>query len=99
MLKPLLHRIILKLDEVETKTEFGIIIPEAVTERERKAVETGKVVSIGSTCFRDYGESLDIVKVGDRVIIAKYAGKEITDNDEKFVIVNDEDILCILNGE
>lgn len=99
MLEPVLHRIILKLDDVESKTESGIIIPEEVTKKERKAVEVGTVVAIGSTCFKDYGAE-DVVKVGDRVVIAKYSGKEVRDIDETvFVVVNDEDIICILRGE
>lgn len=100
MIEPILHRIILKLDDVETKTESGIIIPEEVTKKERKAVEVGTVISLGSTCFKDYGADADIVKVGDRVIIAKYSGKEIKDvDDTTYVAVNDEDIICILRGE
>lgn len=99
MLEPVLHRIILKLDDVESKTESGIIIPEEVTKKERKAVEVGTVVSIGSTCFKDYGAE-DVVAVGDRVVIARYSGKEVRDIDETvFVVVNDEDIICILRGE
>ena len=99
MLEPVLHRIILKLDDVETKTESGIIIPEEVTKKERKAVEIGTVISIGSTCFRDYGAE-NVVSIGDRVVIAKYSGKEVKDVDEtQYVIVNDEDIICILRGE
>lgn len=100
MIEPILHRIILKLDAVETKTESGIIIPDMVTEKERKAVEVGTVVALGSTCFKDYGADSDIVKVGDRVIIAKYSGKEVKDSDDQsYVICNDEDIICILRGE
>jgi len=100
MLVPILHRIILKLDDVETKTESGIIIPEQVTNKERKAVEVGTVISLGSTCFKDYGESADLVKVGDRVTIAKYSGKDVVDIDgTTYTICNDEDIICILRGE
>jgi len=100
MIEPILHRIVLKLDNVETKTEAGIIIPDMVTEKERKAVEIGTVVSIGSTCYKDYGADPNIVKVGDRVIIAKYSGKEVKDiDDTPYVICNDEDIICILRGE
>lgn len=99
MLEPVLHRIILKLDDVETKTESGIIIPEEVTKKERKAVEIGTVIAIGSTAFKDFGAD-NVIKVGDRVVIAKYSGKEVRDSDDtEYVIVNDEDIICILRGE
>ena len=95
MVKPILHRILLKLDNIETKTESGIII--AMDEkRERKAVEVGTVVSIGETAFKDYGGAPDMIKIGDRVVIARYSGKEIKDGDIEYVVVNDEDILVKL---
>ena len=99
MLQPILHRIILKLDDIEKKTESGIIL--AVDEkRERKAVEVGTVVSVGPTSFKDYGETPDIVKVGDRVYIAQYSGKTIKDTDGvEYTVVNDEDLICILQED
>jgi len=97
MLAPILHRIILKLDDIEEVTASGIVIPKDLIEKERKAVEIGTVVSIGDTVFKDYGGSKDTVKVGDRVIIAKYSGKEVQDIDNtKYVVCNDEDLLVII---
>lgn len=97
MLTPVLHRIILKLDSIEEVTASGIVIPKDLIEKERKAVEIGTVVSIGETAFKDYGGSIDTIKIGDRVIIAKYSGKEIKDvDDTQYVVVNDEDILVII---
>ena len=97
MLTPVLHRIILKLDSIEEVTASGIVIPKDLIEKERKAVEVGTVVSIGDTAFKDYGGSKDTIKIGDRVIIAKYSGKEIKDIDEtQYVVCNDEDVLVII---
>ena len=97
MLTPVLHRIILKLDSIEEVTASGIVIPKDLIEKERKAVEIGTVVSIGETAFKDYGGSIDTIKIGDRVIIAKYSGKEIKDVDEtSYVVCNDEDLLVII---
>ena len=98
MLKPVLHRLIIKLDDVQEVTESGIIIASDLIKKERKAVETGTVVSIGNTAFKDFGDA--DVSVGDKVIIAKYSGKEIKDVDgTEYVVCNDEDILVIVNGE
>lgn len=99
MIIPILHRIVIQLDNVEKTTASGIVIPDEVINKERKAVETGTVISIGSTCFKDYGADVDTVSVGDKVIIAKYSGKEIKDGETKYVIINDEDILCIQRDE
>lgn len=100
MLTPVLHRIILKLDSIEEVTASGIVIPKDLIEKERKAVEIGTVVSIGETAFKDYGGSIDTIKVGDRVIIAKYSGKEIKDiDDTQYVVINDEDCLVVIKDE
>jgi len=96
MIVPILHRIILKLEGVEEVTSSGIVIPKEIVQKERKAVEIGKVVAIGETAFKDYGGSDSTIKVGDRVLIARYSGKEVLDGDEEFVVVNDEDILVKL---
>lgn len=99
MIKPVLHRLILKLDDVEEVTESGIIIANDLVKKERKAVETGVVIAVGETAFKDYGGSTDTVQVGDKVTIAKYSGKEVKDGKDLFVIVNDEDVLCIHKDE
>ena len=99
MIVPVLHRILLKLDNVETKTASGIVIPESVTEKERKAVEIGEVIALGSTAFKDFGGDSNTIVVGDRVIVARYSGKEVKDGDTKYVVVNDEDIICVLKDE
>lgn len=96
MIQPLLHRIVVKPDPVETKTAGGIIL--AINEkREQAAAEIGTVVSVGPTCFKDFGQDSEILKGGDRVYFAKYAGKTVKDVDgEEYVILNDEDVVAIL---
>ena len=95
MITPLLHTILLKPDEVETKTASGIVIPDMVTEKARKAVECGTLITVGPRAFIDYGSDPTILKGGDRVSFARYSGKVIKDNDgTEFVLVNDIDILA-----
>mgnify|MGYP003337672238 FL=1 len=96
MITPLLHRIILKMDEVETKTASGIVL--AINEkREQAAAEVGTVVSIGETCFKDYGGDPNLLHIGDRVFVAKYAGKVVKDTDGiEYTAVNDDDIIGII---
>ena len=95
MITPLLHTILLKPDEVETKTASGIVIPDMVTEKERKAVEYGTVVTVGPRAFIDYGSDPTILKGGDRICFARYSGKVIKDMDgTEFVLINDIDILA-----
>lgn len=96
MIKLLLHTILVKLDDIETKTASGIIL--AIDEKkERKAVEYGTVVQVGPTAFVDYGRSPDCIKVGDRISLNRYSGKSVTDVDNtEYVIVNDQDVLCVI---
>jgi co-chaperonin GroES (HSP10) len=88
------------LDTVEERTVSGIYIAPDLIKKERKAVETATVVSLGDTAFKDYGGGAATVNVGDRVIIAKYSGKEVKDKDgSEYVVVNDEDILVVIQGD
>lgn len=95
MIIPLLHTILIKPDEVETKTASGIVIPDMVTDKERKASEYGTVIAVGPRAFIDYGSDPTLLKGGDRVSYARYSGKAIKDTDgTEFVLVNDVDVLA-----
>ena len=95
MIVPLLHTVLIKPDDVETKTASGIVIPDMVTDKERKAMEYGTVVTVGPRAFIDYGRDPTILKGGDRVSFARYSGKVIKDTDDvEYVLVNDVDILA-----
>ena len=95
MIVPLLHRVLVKADKVETKTESGIILT-IDEKRENAAAETGVILAIGPTCFKDYGGSPTDINVGDKIAFAKYAGKTIKENGEEFVLLNDEDIVALI---
>jgi co-chaperonin GroES (HSP10) len=79
----------------------GIQLPdEDKRKREQAAVDQGTVVAVGPTVFSDFG-CPGTVAVGDEVVFAKYAGKEIVDPDtgETFTAINDEDLVAILKKE
>jgi co-chaperonin GroES (HSP10) len=96
MIVPLLHRLIIKLDNPEETTPAGIVIPKAILEREQTGAEIGTVISIGDTAFKDFKAEL-IPIVGDKVYFAKYAGKKVKDIDEaEYVAINDEDCVAII---
>jgi len=95
-IKLLTHHVLIKLDDPEVKTESGIIL--AVDEkRERKAVEYGIVLQIGPTAYKDLGLDSCPLNKGDHVCILRYSGKSVKDGEEEYLIVNDEDILCIVD--
>lgn len=104
-IKPVLHRIIVKQEKLEDRDEtfkkakeVGIIIHQDERKREQAAVDTGTVVAIGPTAFRDFNVDEPPIQVGDYVTYAKYGGKTITDPEtqEEFVALNDEDIISVL---
>jgi chaperonin GroES len=95
MIVPILHRVLVKVDEVETKTASGIVL--AVNEkREQAAAETGVVISIGDTAFKDFKAEV-VPNIGDKVYFAKYAGKVVKDVDgTEYTVLNDEDIIGVI---
>ena len=82
---PLGERVLLKAEKSEEKTAGGIFIPQAAQEKTQIAT----VVAIGDS------EEIK-VKAGDRVLHDKYAGTEIKDGGEDYLIVNAQDILAII---
>ena len=103
-IKLLLHTVLVKPEKVEETDEVlkraksaGIVLQ--LDKREEKAVEFGTVISVGPTAFVDYGRNPDILKEGDYVTYAKYAGKEIKYKGETYLILNDQDVIAKLDKE
>ncbi len=90
-LQPLADRVVVKPIEKEEKTKSGIYIPDTVQERPQE----GKVVAVGPGRLSDDGKRIAMdIKVGDRVVYAKYGGTEIKVDDEELVILRESDILA-----
>jgi co-chaperonin GroES (HSP10) len=104
---PILHRLIVKPDVLEEIDETfkkakqaGLVFDFTEREREQAAIDTGTVVSLGATVFKDF-QAENPLKVGDRIVYAKYGGKAIVDPDTKvkYVALNDEDVIAIVTQE
>ena len=93
MLKPLADRVLVKVDEEETKTKGGILLPDTAQKKSQK----GTVIAIGSGKMLDHGVRTPFeVKVGDRVLLAKYSGVDIEEEGENYLLLSERDILAIL---
>ena len=93
--KPLGDRILLQRIEAEEQVRGGIIVPDTAKEKGLEA----KVVAVGPGKVNDDGKKVPIeVKVGNRVLIGKYAGTEVEIDGEEHVIVQQDDILGIIGG-
>ena len=91
-LKPLGNRVILKEQEAEEKTESGIILPDSAKEKSQAAV----VVAVGPGTEKD-GKKVEMqVKPGDKVIYSQYSGTDVKLEDEKYIIVSQDDIIAIV---
>lgn len=93
-IKPLQDRIIVKRFQSEEKTASGIIIPDSAKEKPME----GEIIAVGPGRTYDNGNKMEMtVKVGDKVLFAKYAGTEIKFDGEELLIMREDDILGIVN--
>ncbi len=91
-LKPLLDRVVVKSVEAEETTKSGIILAGSAKEKP----QVMEVVAVGPGGVVDGKEVEMYVKVGDRVITAKYTGTEVKIDETEYTIVKQEDILAIV---
>ena len=92
-LQPLGNRVLAKRQEAEERVKGGIIIPDTA----KKKQETAEVIALGSGKKDKQGKLIPFsVKVGDLILIDKYAGQEVTIEDEEYVIVNGDEIIAII---
>ena len=87
-IKPLGTRVIIQVEEAETKTASGIYIPDSAQEKPQR----GKVVAVGNGTKDEEME----LSVGDIVLYGKYAGTEIKHDGEDYLIMSQSDILAII---
>jgi len=93
-LRPLGNRVVVKPIEQEERTPSGLVLPETAKEKPQE----GEVLAVGPGEWAEDGKTripLE-VKVGDRVIFAKYAGTEVKVDGEKLLILRESDILAIV---
>ena len=91
-IKPLLDRVVLKLEEAEQTTKSGIVLSTAAQEKPQFA----NIVAVGPGVVVDGKEVKMYVKEGDKVIASKYAGTEVKIDGEDYTIVRQSDILAIV---
>ena len=92
MIKPLADRVVIKMEEGEETTKSGIILSSTAKEKPQIA----KVIAVGPGGNVEGKEITMNVKVGDKVIVTKYAGTEVKYEGEELIIVRQNDILAII---
>ena len=84
--RPLADRVLVKIDEVETKSAGGLFIPATAQEKTQTAV----VIAVG-----DDKEKIK-VSVGQKVMHDKYAGTQVKMNGEDHLILKAGDIIAVI---
>lgn len=91
--RPLHDRILVRRMEEETKTAGGLFIPDSAKEKPQR----GQIVAAGKGRITEDGKTMPLeVKVGDKILFAKYAGTEIKFSGEDFIMMREEDVLGIV---
>jgi len=101
------EKLIVRPESVTDKyTDGGIYIPP---DKKKEAAHTfAEIVSIGPLAFeaerqheKEYGRDISkyIPKVGDNIIMARYAGILFEKNDEQYRVIRDEDVVVILEKD
>ena len=87
-LKPIDKRVVIELkDDIVEKNVGGIIIPDTAKDKPN----IGVVTAVGTD--EDLKKA---IKVGDKVIYAKYSGTEIEIDGKKYLIVSKDDVLAVI---
>jgi len=94
--RPMHDRIMVRRLEQGEQQIGGIIIPDTAKE---KPVQ-GTVIVVGTGKTKDDGTRVSLaVKTGDRILFGTYAGQEITLDGEEYLIMKEDDVLAIIEGQ
>ena len=87
MLKPLKNKLIISVEE-KNKTESGLVLSNNF---ETDSI-LGSVIAVSDNCF-------DILNIGTRCIISKFAGNKIEYEGIAYLVVDIDNILAIIEEE
>ena len=95
-LRPLHDRVLVKRLEDQNGKHGHIIIPDSAKEKPQE----GEIISVGTGRTTDDGTHVPLsVKQGDRILFGKYSGSEVTVDGQEYLIMKEEDVLGVLQGE
>ena len=84
-IRPLGERVLIKQTKQEEVTKSGIVLPDTAS-KEKPII--GEVTAIG--------EAIKEIKIGDKVIYEKYAGTEVKDNDDVYLLLEVKNVLAVV---
>jgi len=88
---PLADKLVIKPVVQEEVLASGIVIPDTAKEKPQQ----GKIIAVGPGRLDDAGKRIPMdLKVGDRILYAKYSGQEIKIEQEEYIVLSEKDVLC-----
>ncbi len=91
-IKPLGDRVVIKMIEAQETTKSGIILAGSAKEQPQIA----QIVAVGPGGIVDGKEVKMELKVGDNVLISKYAGTQVKLDGEEYTILSQSDVLAVV---
>ncbi len=92
---PVADRVVVKPLAKEETTKSGLIIPDTAKEKPQE----GQVIAVGAGKLLDSGKRAEMeIKVGDRVLFAKYGGTEFKLDGDDLLVLRESDILAIIES-
>lgn len=89
MIRPLCNNITAKPIEVEKRTASGLFLTNDAAEQ--METKTARVVAVG--------EKVSTIKIGDEIVYKPYATFDFKFRDKQYVLVADEDVLGVVDGQ
>ena len=90
-LVPLHDRVVLRPVAQQEVLASGIVIPDTAKEKPQQ----GEVIAAGPGRLDDDGKRIPMdLKVGDRVLFAKYTGQEVKIDREELIVLSEKDVLA-----
>ena len=81
--KPLGKRVLVKRVEEESTTASGIIIPDSAKEKPSEGI------------VKEIGNKVKDISKKDKVLFGQYGGTEVTVEGNKYLLLNQDDILGV----
>ena len=95
-IRPLHDRVVVKPMEENRTSPGGIVIPDSAAE---KPVQ-GKIVAVGKGKILDSGQVRPCdVKVGDKILFAKFGGTEVKVDGQDLVVMREEDVMAVIESK
>ena len=94
-LRPLGDRVVVRPLARDEVTKSGIVLPDTAKEKPQE----GLVEAVGTGRILDNGTKIPMeLKVGDKILYAKYAGNEFKVDEQEYLIISEKDVLAVVAG-